>query len=173
MSLCNLTNTWPPFRATTWLPSVHERCLLAVRRQIRSLELPGLNPASVVIQRLQWSRDFTRQPPVYALPGVIISTWGSESMDSEQGTNLTDQVEYPVCVSIVAGDEPYFSGIDIFLWWREQLARSFRNQPLAGIPEITNCVVAPGAIVVPEALLRGVYHSSLVLQFTSLESRST
>ncbi|HWA98355.1 MAG TPA: hypothetical protein VG713_07675 [Pirellulales bacterium] len=171
MSLCDLPNLWPAFRQTTWLPSVHERCLLAVQRRVRSLALPGLADESVVVQRLPWARDFVRQPPHYEMPGVIVSVWGTEQMNPLGGSNLVDQVTYPVCITIVAADRPYFTGFDVFLWWRERLSRAFRDQPLAGVGEVLNCIVEPGEIVAPNALLRGVLHSSLMLRFTSNEAR--
>jgi hypothetical protein len=176
MRLLRLLDLWTSFGAPSVESgsSVHERCLLAVQTGIQSLDLRGLLSASVVVQELPWARDFLGANPKHALPGVIVSPWGSEQMDASQGTNLKDDVEYPVCISIVAAnDQRLTAHLGRYLLWRQCMSRAFRNQPLSGVDEVLTCLVEPGQVVLPDAFLRGLYHSALLLRFVSRESRGT
>jgi hypothetical protein len=175
MSLLDVANLCPPFasRRTPWPTSVNERCVLAVQARIRGLRLSDLNAASVVVQKVPWARDFLGANPKYALPGVIIAPWGEEQMNPSEGTNLKDDVGYPVLVSIIAADrQRLVADFGKYLSWRERIARAFRNQPLPGVDEVISCSIDPGPILQPEAFLRGVYHSSMTLRFISREPRA-
>lgn len=109
------------------------------------------------------------------LPSVLVSPHGPEHMNRLQGTNRRDDVEYPVLVSIVDRDnqDPAAGRLDQYLNWREQIARAFRHQTLAAVPEIIGCWVEPSTIVQPESWMRGFFHSSLLLWFVSREPRGT
>lgn len=152
--------------------SLHERCLTAVRARIHTLALPGLPAANVFVRKLPWANEFLSAPDEFALPGVIVSPLGSELMNPLAGTNLRDEVSYPVFISIVANDNQQLSAnLGRYLAWRQRLARAFRHQPLPGVDEVIDCHVEPTAIVLPEAFTRGVFHSGLVVRCVAYESR--
>lgn len=153
--------------------SVHWRCLQAVASSVRGLELTGLQPSSVLVLKIPAAVSLGAAD--VPLPSVLITPYGPEHMNRLQGTNRNDDVEYPVLVSIVDRDnqDPTAGGLDTYLNWREQIARAFRNQKLAAVPEIIGCWVEPSTIVEPAAWMKGFFHSSLVLWFVSREPRGT
>jgi hypothetical protein len=163
----------PPFVSTaTPEMSVHERCLLAAQSVIRSLALSGIDDASVVVRKLPWSREFTQGELPF--PGIILSPLERETMDHWRGTNLRDDVGYPVQVSIVdRGNQDLQTNLGRMLIWRQRIARAFRNQRLTDVEEIMTCVVEPHHIYLPEAFDKGVDQSTLTLRFMSREPRGT
>jgi hypothetical protein len=172
MSLLNILNLWPPFNTSNMsaYDSVWHRCLLAVQTQIKSLNLADIDASSVVVQKVPWARDFTNG--VHSFPGVVICPWHAEDMNPLAGTNRRDDVGYPVLVSIVAKDNQDLTGnLSSYLLWREKIARHFRNQRLAGVPEIIKTIAAPMSVVLPEAFVKGVFHSAFVFRFISREVR--
>lgn len=172
MNLLNILNLLPPFDTIDMsaYDSVWHRCLLAVQTQIKALDLDDVAAASVVVQKVPWARDFSNGARTF--PGIVICPWQTEDMNPLAGTNRRDDVGYPVLVSIVARDNQDLTGnLATYLLWREKIARHFRNQRLLGVPEIIKAIPIPLNVVLPEAFVKGVFHSAIVFRFISRESR--
>lgn len=153
-------------------------CLLAVQSEIQGLNFGGSSPpqsSSIIVQKLPWAKRFllpSTDPDYLPSPGIIICQWNRETMDPSEGTNIKDDVGYPVLVSIVAKDQQNLTAHqEDYLGWRQQIARHFRNQRLNGVDEVYVCEVQPNIVTLPEAFLQNIYHSALVLNFTSREVR--
>src|SRR5262249_24124364 len=150
--------------------SVWHRCLLAVQSQIKSLNLTGINASNIVVQKVPWARDFTNG--ALSFPGIVVCPWHAEDMNPQAGPNRRDDDGYPVLGSIVAKDnQDLTSHLGSYLLWREKIARHFRNQRLVGVPEIIKTVATPMSVVLPEAFVKGVFHSAFVFRFISREVR--
>lgn len=150
------------------------RAMLAAQARIQGMALSGIVNGSIVIQKEPWERAFgSDRIGQYALPGIIICPFGKEQMLPTEGTNVRDDVGYPILVSILASNNQDLSTNNqpLYLKWREQIARAFRNQRLPGILEIYRVAVEPAAISLPAAFLANYYHSALVLRATSREVR--
>jgi len=117
--------------------AVHEQCLQAVKTAITGLGLSGLT-GGVVIQTAP-------NAALVALPCVIVTTEGERETFTE-GTNVRDDVTYPVRVWIAVREGERETFRPTYLRWREQIARAFHHQPLAGVAEVLVCTVRPLAL---------------------------
>lgn len=149
---------------------VYSRCLTAVWRRIRNLGLVGIAPASIVLRKVAWTREFAQGQ--LSLPGIIVTPEGSEAMPLGTGTNLRDDIGYAVLITILTADNEQTAGsLKSPLEWREAIARAFGQRPLPDVEEVIRCTIEPRAVVGPEAYQRGILQSSLVLRFVSRERR--
>jgi hypothetical protein len=158
------------FVVTDGVESIHTRCLTAAQARIRLLALTGLDNASVVIEKLPAGRNLTAG---VGLPAVILSPHRA-AMPATAGTNSQDDVHYDVLVAIFDRDnqEPTLeANLDRHLLWRQQIARAFRNQRLAGVPEVINSEVEPAEGLLDEAWKRELMTSAVLVRFTSRETR--
>ena len=158
-----------PKLAFTYEYSVHYQCAIAVRDEIRTLKMPGLPDAQVIAQKLPWHEGED-------LPACIVSTWQPETMAPSKGTNLRDDIGYPVHVSFVSvggRQEALTYKHPRMLLWRQQVARHFRNQRLTGVSEIWQCLIEPANTFLPAEFLRNVDHSQLTVRCMSREHRGS
>lgn len=144
--------------------------LAAVQSRIQGLQLPGLSGGNVIVQKVAGNQ--TPDLPAGSLPYVLIAPHSAESSDPMAGTNLRDDIVYPVRVTIVAadaGDQQF--GFRQYVGWREAVRRLFHNQRLAN-PSCFTVHVQPLAIVDAAVWIdRGLYVSALVLNCFSREAR--
>jgi hypothetical protein len=150
--------------------SVHYRCLDAVRSKILLCNLEDLADASVVIRQLPSDRGF--DDGTYDLPGIVISQIGVENQNPSEGTNIRDDVQYPVTITVLAGsNQDLVTNQEKYLKWREQINRALRNQRLTGVDEVYKVTVTPGPITSPNAAWNNYYHSQLIVRCVSREVR--
>lgn len=158
------------FVSTNGDTSVHYRCLEAVRARILQCQLAGLDANSVLIRKLPSDRGF--DDGVYVLPGIVISQLGVESQSPGEGTNIRDDVQYPVTITILASDnQDLVTNQEVYLKWREQINRALRSQRLSGVDEVYRVTVTPGPITSPNAAWNNYYHSQLIVRCVSREVR--
>lgn len=144
--------------------------LAAVQSRIQGLELPGLSGGNVVVQKV--AGNHTPDLPANALPCVLISPHSAESSDPMAGTNLRDDIVYPIRVTIVASDAgDQQSGFRQYVGWREAVRRLFHNQRLTS-PSCFTVHVQPLPVVDASVWIdRGLFVSALVLNCFSREAR--
>lgn len=158
------------FVVTDGVESIHTRCLAAAQARIQLLALEGLAGESVVIEKLPAGRNLTAG---VGLPAVVLSPHRA-AMPATAGTNSSDDVHYDVLVAIFDRDnqEPTLAAnLNRHFLWRQQIARAFRNQRLAGVPEVINAEVEPAEGLLDEAWKRELMTSAVLLRFTSRETR--
>lgn len=158
------------FVVTDGQESIHTRCLAAVQARIRLLALEGVATSQVVIEKVPTGRSLAGGTP---LPAVVITPQRA-AMPPAAGTNGADDVHYDVLVAIYDRDnqDPTLRvNLDRHLLWRQQIARAFRNQRLAGVPEVINSEVEPAEGLLDEAWQRELMASALRLRFTCRETR--
>lgn len=151
--------------------SVHYSCAEAIQAKIRSLSLTSIDNSDVIIRKLDSDRG--TDDGTYSYPMIVISTFGIETMPNTGGTNLKDDVIYPVVVTILAADNQDLStNQNKYLLWRQKINRAFRNQNLSDVDEVYTVQVQPGPITSPNAFWeRNLYHSSLIVKCKSREIR--
>lgn len=111
------------------MPSLLHDILDAIRADVQALELPGLAAANVIVQQVPGDR--AADLPATKYPCVLIAPAGAESLEPNAGTNLRDDVAYPVRITIVAADaQGHDETLAQYLAWRQTLRRSFHNQRL-------------------------------------------
>lgn len=151
--------------------------LQAIRSDVQALNLPGLAAANVVVQKVP--SDRAKDLPAEKFPCLIIAPFGAETIDPAAGSNLRDDVVYPVLVAVLASEkDEYEQPLDqqtkrfnLYLKWRETLRKSFSQQRLS--TELCFKVeVQPLEIVDRAAWFeRNVFSSGLLLKCYSRESR--
>jgi len=164
------------FAATDVGDSVHDRCLRAVQSKIQSLLLPGVANDSIRVRKIPELRDFVGKNPLYSWPALLISPFGQET--NVVATNVRDDVGYPVVISLIVDAEAqknqdFEKRIEPYLKARETIARAFRYQRLAGVPEIWNTNIKPGAIYSPEVITSGIWAGYMNFEFVSREVRGS
>ncbi|MGQ0637319.1 MAG: hypothetical protein ACT4QC_22150 [Planctomycetaceae bacterium] len=142
----------------------------AIRADVQALDLPGLSAANVVVQKV--AGDRAADLPAAKHPCILIAPSGAESLDAAAGTNLRDDVVYPVRVTIVAPDSRnQEERLQQYLGWRETIRRSFHNQRLTASLCFT-VRVQPLEIVDRSAWSdKSLFVSSLVLHCYAREPR--
>lgn len=158
---------------TSGAEAVLHRLLQAVRARIQGLALASILNASVVVRKVPSERNVGAAQAV-KYPCVQIAALGAERIDPHQGTNQKDDVGYPILVTLLdkENDQSPTTNLARNLLWREKIIRAFRQQRPVGVPECFTCAVEPAAIVDPATwLAQSLWSSSLVLRFTSRESR--
>ncbi|MCY2964854.1 MAG: hypothetical protein NT069_14655 [Planctomycetota bacterium] len=105
--------------APRWTELLH-----TIRDTIVALDLPEISAGNVVVQKV--ASDRPRDLPPERRPAVLIAPHGAERIDPAAGTNLRDQIVYPVLVAIVAADSPDPSDrFELFSLWRDRLRTTF------------------------------------------------
>lgn len=148
------------------------RCLTGVQALVQSLALSGVANGSIVVRKLPIDR-FSAAGEGLSLPAIVIAPWGTETMRAADGTNERDDVGYPVAVTIFAADQQHLTqDLDTYTKWREQIARTLRQNTLSGVSEIYTCQIEPGPIVDLAAWVqKTLFVSGLVARYTSREVR--
>lgn len=119
------------FRVTEGSTSIWERCVDEIHARLLTL---ALLPDGQVERQLEPPGDDRSKP----LPRIVVSPLEREKHDPAKGTNLKDEIVYPVAVVLLGkgnrgrGDEA--QSRSAWLLWRERIAGEFRNQRLAVEP---------------------------------------
>jgi len=116
-----------------------EACQLKLRQEV-SFQSQGndsvdsIDDEDIVIRKVSVRDEWNDNPN---LPAVIISVPHTVSSNSASGENNRDDVTYPVLFQIVNSDYgDRVSRFRTYLKWQEQIAKCFRNQPLADPCEV-------------------------------------
>lgn len=162
----SVVSTLRHFAATSGDQAIHYTCLVAAQSKIQSLALSGISNANVVIRKLNSDHGLT-------LPGIVLSPLGAEQQGLRLGTNIQDDVTYPIVLSILEAENRDMSSTNLNtrLLWRERINQAFRSQRLSTATTVYIVDVQPGPIVSPSDLWKNIYHSGLILRCTSREGR--
>ena len=152
------------FFVTTGDESVQQRILDSVQARLRNLLLENLDSERIVIRAEPWSRNLPK-------PCCVISP-APEQLDPAAATNLRDQIGYGVVVAFARATHEELEGSRNELYeWRRRAMAAFRNQTLAGVPEVFRCVIEPEPVIDPSAFEHGLDVSSFTIRCLTYESR--
>lgn len=155
--------------STDGLGSIHHNCLEAVKTRIISLNLNGISADDIKVIKVPLDRGW--DDGVLSYPGIVISSVGVEQQSPTGGTNVRDDIEYPVFVSMLAADnQDLVTNHSRYLRWRQRINAAFRQQRLPGV-KIESCTVQPMQITSIGAWFNAIHHSSLVIRCLSRETR--
>lgn len=171
--------------------SIYRQILKCVEQEIKLLGLVSIPQENVITIKEDLEREFI-QPKV---PGVIIFPL-TERMNQFSGTNIRDDVQYPVRVDFFDSEatdmnvftddltkvadpdapgtgapdqEAYY---DRRLLWREQMRKRFSHTRFEAINSVWDCVVEPAPILDRAAWRsRNLWKQGLILRFMSRETR--
>lgn len=161
---------------------VHDRILNAVVTMILSLNLDGVGSAVEKVAK-RWfpvflpgtddANDNESSGGLYVpatLPMIQVSPWPKEK-PSTLWTNK-DDVGYPVLVGFFDSSTPVpENNMPRNLKWRRQVGALFRNQQLAGVPEVVLTEWEPDLITSLGALSGGYLVGAMGFTFRNRESR--
>jgi len=164
--------------------STYRQILEAVQMRIRAAQLPDLDDCNVIVDKVNRNRERI----IPGIPGIVIAPENAESIPLGGGTNVRDDVGYPVSVSMfdchrqqsfdgepACAEEGCVDGtyeFDDRLYWREQIRKIFIRQRLSPIDCVYTCEVEAFQVLNADELLkRNLWSSSLLLRFISRESR--
>jgi hypothetical protein len=150
---------------TTGAEAVMEQCLVAVQSRIQGLSLSGIANGSVVIRKVPDVKNVT-------MPAVFIAPLGSETVSLPAGSNLRDDVGYPVFVGIVANDnQDQVENRGRNLLWRQKVRRAFHAQRLTGVAEVFTCGIETRDIIAPDWFQAMRFVSAMIVRCMSREAR--
>ncbi len=147
--------------------------LTAVQTGVVALSLSGVANANILVMKVP--SDLDRDFPATKFPAVIIAPYGPEILNPADGTNLRDDILYPVLVAILAADNgDQAANFNDYLTWRQQIRHAFHNTNLG-----TNGALAYNVQVVPQDIVdrsawfeRNLFASGMVLHCYSREPRT-
>jgi hypothetical protein len=121
---------------TTGLGALHDRILEAVTAKIQSLAIVGL--AGVYLHKF---------PSVAKSdgPGLVVTYFG-EAEEMMGGDRAADEIGFPVLIYLDAPTLVEEETRPQELLWRGQVSEAL-GQRLAGVPEVTTCVVEPRSVL--------------------------
>ena len=142
---------------------VFKQCLDAVQDGIRGLDLSGIK-SNVLLRKVPFDKD-AKFPAVFVYPLP-------ERINPTAGTNLRDQIEYGVGVTIArVSKNDLTEFFNTMLKWREQIRSKFIHQRLSGVTEVNTCRVEPGEVVLPAAIVKLHEVGFLVVRCMAWETR--
>ena len=164
------------FVVTDEASPVHFRCLDAIVARLQALGLDGIASGSIIAQHVPSTRRFfasTGETPELTKPGIIVSPWGSESHNPNDGTNYRDVLGYPCLVTFIASQLQHQLDTELAkrLLWRETAIKAFRNQRIEGVPEVEQAFVEPLTIVSPDVWLENLWHSAFIVRCRAQQTR--
>lgn len=150
--------------------SILSEILTNIRGRIQALRLPGIAPSNVLLQVVPGDR--LSELPAEKYPCVLIAPHSTEGLEAAAGTNLRDDVVYPVRITLLAAgardsDDRLLQGLS----WRQTIRRAFHNQRLTATLCFTVRVQSLELIDRAAWSSRGFFMSSFVLHCHSREPR--
>lgn len=146
--------------------SVLSQCLSAVQAGIQNLNLANITNSQIIVAK-------TPHDSHLSYPAIAITPYFSEHIDAKAGTNLRDEIDYPVLVSILAADNrDQQTDFSQHLLWRETIRKAFHNKRLVGVDQVLTTYVDPQEIVDQRAWLENnLFLSEILIRFVSQEIR--
>jgi len=145
-----------------------ETILRTVQSEIQGLSLVDIADDHLHVQKVPSTRNFTASD----FPAILIAPAGAPKFNKTGGTNLRDEIEYPVGVYIVDADnQDQTVNRNKYLNWYEIILKKFRTPRLSGVDTIINSYVSPGLVVDPGWFEAGEFHAGMTLWFISWETR--
>ena len=151
--------------------------LEAIRTDIHALALVGLSSANIILHKVPSTA--VKNLPTERFPCIIIAPWGREVI--RPGSNVRDDVTYPVVVCIVANEkneaeqpqDVQRQNFNQYLQWRETIRKSFSNLRISST--LCHLVTVEPLDVVDRAAWeqKGLWASGLVLKCTQRETKGS
>lgn len=146
-------------------------------------DLPEISSANIVAaEQPDVSRLFGTGGKCATLsyPGIIVWPYQQESTNIADGSNLLDEITYPVAISLVdkgsSGTGAEGMIVDRaarrrHMLWREKISRKFRHY-LASIREVRDVYIRYQLFAIPSAYKNDdLFHGAIVVDFISQETR--
>ncbi len=169
LGAASVTSNIPLFNVADNTQSIEKRCMDAVVTRLRLLNFVGDtandNPGANIFEKF-WPDESTTLFP------CIFVTFEGEREIEKGGTNVRDDILYPVRVSLydlkpASWDRP----LNKFTLWRQQIYRAFREQRLPGVPEVYTCKPETQLICDPKLPYYSHFITGLLLRFIARDIR--
>lgn len=160
------------FNVTETSDSTHYLILEAVQSRIIALNLDEVG-ANVLIRKIPTERG--NDDSTYGYPVIMVSPMGTEQLRG--GTNVRDDVGYPVMISVLAKNNQDLTETNLnkYLLWRERISAAFRGdqqlQLQPGGIQVHKTNVEPGPVLSPTAVWNNQYQCSLTVRCEARQAR--
>lgn len=154
--------------------AIHYRLLTAIQSRLQGLTFAAetgggtIASADIVVRKVAIDQEDhnPNKPCILIAPGV------RERINHSGGTNIRDEVSYPVGIVVLAKDNRHLTtDIDVHLKWREQIVRALENYRPSAVTEINRVTVDPEAIFPVPQWMRNLLASAVVCQGLAWQSR--
>ncbi len=135
---------------------------------IRGLDLSGVVDANVVRRNVATLRPGDMPGD----PCVLVSPNGRVSAPVSEGTNLRDDIYYPVLVLFCKASDQSQDADDQYLTWLERVRKAFNNKALSAVPCVFTCLIDPRDTYNVDAWLKNLTMGAIVFRFKSRELRT-
>lgn len=154
------------------MAAVLETILSSVQTAILGLSLTGVSTSNVVIMSVPINRPADLPQTPY--PAILIAPFGAEDLSPSGGTNLHDDITYPILVAILAKNEQAQAyNRARYLLWREDIRKKFHNHRLTGASTVYTGMVTPQNMIDPTGWFeKNLFVSALLCKFVSREART-
>lgn len=150
------------------MSAVLENILITVQSEIQGLNLTDIADDHVHIQKVPTTSNFVSND----FPAILITPMGVPKINPSAGTNLRDQIEYPIGVFMVDSDNQNQTlNRNKYLEWYEAVVKKFRIPSLTGVDEVVSGYVTTGTVVDQDWFVVGEYRAGITLWFISWETR--
>lgn len=158
------------FNVTEDEESTHYQILEAVQSRIIAVNLDEVG-ANVLIRKIPTERG--NDDSTYSYPVIMVSPMGTEQLRG--GTNMRDDVGYPVLISILAKNNQDLTDTNLnkFLLWRERLSSAFRGDQQLQLTslQVHKTNVEAGPVLSPTAVWNNQFQCSLTIRCEARQVR--
>lgn len=138
-----------------------------------NLESPGVPTGNIRLLKVltNLKQDVAQSGVSY--PCILVAPFGNEILDPSQGTNVSDDITYPVVIVMADADEQDQSrNAELYNNWQEAIRGKFHNKRLTGASTVyAGAVEALANPDVQSWMERSLYVWGLVCKFRSREQR--
>lgn len=154
--------------------AVHYRFMLAIQARLQGLTFAAqsgggsIASADIVVRKVA----IDQEGHIPDKPCILIAPGAREKINHAGGTNIRDEVSYPVGIVILAADNRALTtNLAAHLKWREQIVRALENFRPTSVPEINRSTVDPEAIFPLPQWMKNLVASAVVCQGEAWQSR--
>lgn len=150
------------------MASTYGQILDQVVSGIQALSLSGVPSANVVRKKVATLRE----GDMPGNPCILVSPTGQVAAPVAEGTNLRDDIYYPVLVLFCKTDNQSQVSDDTYLDWHEKVRKKFNNKPLLAVPCVFTCQINPRDTYNVDAWLKNLALGGIVFRFKARELRT-
>lgn len=155
--------------------AIHYRLMLAIQSRLQSLTFPALtspvgtiSSSDIVVRKI----PIDQEGHLPDKPCIVIAPVNREKFNHAGGTNLRDEVSYPVGVVLVTADNRQLTkDMPQVLKIREQIVRALESFRPTAVTEINRVTVDPEAIFPTPQWLKNLVASAVVAQGLAWQTR--
>jgi hypothetical protein len=138
-----------------------------------TFEAPGISQANIRLLKVLTNLEQDIAAAGVSYPCLLVAPFGNEQLDPSKGTNVSDDITYPVVVVMSDADEQdQQKNAELYDNWQQTVREAFHNKRLTGASLVFRCAVE--ALANPDVqswMDNSLYVWGLVIKATTREQR--